>query len=181
ADNEVFSMMNVKVRHEEPSTQTPSLLTILVSVIPETYSAAATTIHPHIPPITPLLQLSTLTPTPTTKLYTTKFEKKAQAEKKRYIDFIEKSLKDLINDEVKTQLPQILPKESSLYKGTKSQPKSYGKSAQVEESVFEVANIEMPQNQGSDLGYTGDQPNVEATLKHDWFKKPERPSSPNPD
>nr|GEY83228.1 hypothetical protein [Tanacetum cinerariifolium] len=42
--------------------------------------------------------------------YTAKFKKKAQDEKKRYIDLIEKSVKDIINDEVKTQQPQILPK-----------------------------------------------------------------------
>ncbi|GJS91951.1 hypothetical protein Tco_0774587 [Tanacetum coccineum] len=42
--------------------------------------------------------------------YTAEFEKKAQDEKKRYIDLIEKLVKAIINDEVKTQLPQILPK-----------------------------------------------------------------------
>ncbi|GKD27385.1 hypothetical protein Tco_1233599 [Tanacetum coccineum] len=45
--------------------------------------------------------------------YTAKFEKEAQAEKDRYIDLIEKSIKDIIKDEVKSQLPQILPKEVS--------------------------------------------------------------------
>ncbi|GJW66232.1 hypothetical protein Tco_0120656 [Tanacetum coccineum] len=65
--------------------------------------------------------------------------------------------------------------KSSSSKGTKSQPKSSGKSAQAEESVFEVADTEVPQNQGSDLGHTDDQPNVKAASKHDWFKKPERP------
>ncbi|GKB65518.1 hypothetical protein Tco_0921704 [Tanacetum coccineum] len=174
-------MMNVKVCHEEPSSQTPSLLTIPVMVIPETSTAAATSIPPPIPPFTPLPQLSTPTPTPTaiptktsipalldfsslfqfnqrvsnlekelselkqadqsaqllatiksqipamvdahlgTRLgdsiqkalrsYTAEFKKEAQAEKKRYIDLIEKSVKDIINYEVKTQLPQILPKE----------------------------------------------------------------------
>ncbi|GKE09834.1 hypothetical protein Tco_1413385, partial [Tanacetum coccineum] len=39
------------------------------------------------------------------------FEKKAQAEKEKYIDIIEKSVKEIIKDEVKSQLPQILPKE----------------------------------------------------------------------
>ncbi|GKG09893.1 hypothetical protein Tco_0338639, partial [Tanacetum coccineum] len=70
-------------------------------------------------------------------------------------------------------------KESKLSssKGTKSQPKSSGKSAQAEESVFESAGTKMPQNQGSDLGNTNDQPNVKAASKHDWFKKPERPST----
>ncbi|GJW36750.1 hypothetical protein Tco_0059670 [Tanacetum coccineum] len=33
----------------------------------------------------------------------------------------------------------------------------------------------------SDLGYTNDQPNVEAASKFDWFKKPERPLTPDPD
>nr|GEV70313.1 putative reverse transcriptase domain-containing protein [Tanacetum cinerariifolium] len=39
-----------------------------------------------------------------------KDERETQAEKKRYIDLIEKSVNDIINNEVKTQLPQILPK-----------------------------------------------------------------------
>ncbi|GJY90533.1 hypothetical protein Tco_0505729 [Tanacetum coccineum] len=250
----------------------------------------------------------------TIKSYSVEFEKNAQAKKKRYIDLIEKSVKDIIKDEVKTQLPHILPKEvsdfaipviqstiseslenvvlaksssqpqstydaaasltkfelkkilldkmqksksyrgaqehrelynrlvksykldkdlfesygkayslkrdhedkdkdkgpparlnqglkrqktsmdaepskgskskiskSSSSKGTKSQPKSSGKSAQAEESMFEVVDTEMPQNQVSDLGNTNDQPNVNTALKHDWFKKPERPLTPNPD
>nr|GEV15814.1 hypothetical protein [Tanacetum cinerariifolium] len=37
--------------------------------------------------------------------YIAEFEKEAQAEKKRYIDLIDKLVKDIINDEVKTQLP----------------------------------------------------------------------------
>ncbi|GJX20192.1 hypothetical protein Tco_0222869 [Tanacetum coccineum] len=45
--------------------------------------------------------------------YTAKFEKKDQAEKEKYIDIIEKSVKEIIKDEVKSQLPQILPKEVS--------------------------------------------------------------------
>ncbi|GKF36939.1 hypothetical protein Tco_0113697 [Tanacetum coccineum] len=54
ASNEVVSMMNVKVRHEEPSTQTPSLLIVSVTVVPETSTAAATTVPPTIPLVTPL-------------------------------------------------------------------------------------------------------------------------------
>ncbi|GJT49385.1 hypothetical protein Tco_0975542 [Tanacetum coccineum] len=41
------------------------------------------------------------------------FEKKAQDEKKRYTDLIEKSVRAIINDEVKTQLPHVLPKAVS--------------------------------------------------------------------
>ncbi|GJV84281.1 hypothetical protein Tco_1524179 [Tanacetum coccineum] len=45
--------------------------------------------------------------------YTAEFKKEAQAENERYIYLIEKSVKDIINNEVKTQLPQILPKAVS--------------------------------------------------------------------
>ncbi|GJT31381.1 hypothetical protein Tco_0911656 [Tanacetum coccineum] len=47
----------------------------------------------------------------TLQSYTQEFEKKAQEERKLYIDVVEKSVKDIIKDEVKSQLPQILPKE----------------------------------------------------------------------
>ncbi|GJZ86325.1 hypothetical protein Tco_0657935 [Tanacetum coccineum] len=36
----------------------------------------------------------------------------------------------------------------------------------------------MPQDQG---GHTEDQPNVEENLMDDWFKKPKRPPTPDPD
>ncbi|GKA38999.1 hypothetical protein Tco_0731550 [Tanacetum coccineum] len=186
-DSEVVSMMNVKVRHEEPSTQTPSLLNVPVTVIPETSIAFGPTIPSIISPITPLPQQSTPTPTPaptiamTTTLipalpdfsslfgfdqrvsalekklsqfkqadysaqlletiksqipamvdaqlstriedsiqnafrsYTAEFEKKDKDEKKRYIDLVEKSVKDIIKVEFKSQLPQILPKKVSDY------------------------------------------------------------------
>ncbi|GKD15196.1 hypothetical protein Tco_1199603 [Tanacetum coccineum] len=171
ADNEIISMINVKVCHEEPSNQTPSLLTIHVTVIPETSTAAATTIPPPIPPTPIAIPTKTSIPVlsdfssvfqfnqrvsnlekelselkqadqsaqllatiksqiPTmvdphlgTRLgdsiqkglrsNTTEFKKEAQAENERYIDLIEKSVKDIINDEVKTQLPQIIPKAVS--------------------------------------------------------------------
>ncbi|GKE29089.1 hypothetical protein Tco_1444473 [Tanacetum coccineum] len=300
-DNEVVSMMNVKVRHEEPSTQIPSLLTIPVTAILETSTAATPTIPPTIPLINPLLQQGSVLEKELSQLkqvdysaqllktiksqipamvdaqlskrledsiqmafrsYTAKFEKKAKYERKRYMNLVKKSVKDIIKDEVKSQIPQILPKEvsefatpksksyraaqehidlydelvkfykldkdlfesygkeyslkrdredkgkdedppvgldqglkkrktskdaetskgskskeskSSSSKGTKSQPKSFGKFAQAKESVFESADTKMPQNQGSDLGNTDDQPNVKAASKDDWFKKPKRP------
>ncbi|GJZ79968.1 hypothetical protein Tco_0644805 [Tanacetum coccineum] len=71
--------------------------------------------------------------------------------------------------------------KSSLSKGTKSQSKLSGKSTEIEESVFKTADTKMPHNQRGDLGITDDQPNVEATLKSDWFKKPKRPPTPDPD
>ncbi|GJV37026.1 hypothetical protein Tco_1409503 [Tanacetum coccineum] len=216
--------------------------------------------------------------------YIKEFKKKTQEERKLYIDVVEKSVKDIIKDEVKSLLPQILPKEVSYFatpviqkfelkkilldklekskshraaevhrnlydaliqsyqldkdlfdsygkayslkrshedkdndedppagpdqglkkmkkskdfeppksstskdsqssssKCTKSQSKSSGKSAQVEEPVFETTHTDMPQEQGDDMGNTEDQPNVKEASKYDWFKKPERPLTPNPD
>ncbi|GJX99458.1 hypothetical protein Tco_0356477 [Tanacetum coccineum] len=305
-------MINIDVRHEEPSNQRPSILTIPVMVIPEASTTIATTIPPPIPPFIPLPQLSTPTPTPTTEAttsllvipdfsslfgfnqrvsvlekelsqlkqvnhstqlleaiksqvpavveahlgiklgdsiqkvfqsYTAEFEKKAQAEKKRYINLIEKSVKDIINDE-KGQSYQGVKEHKELYDGLvksykldkdlfesygkayslkrdredkdkdedppagssqglkrrktskdaepskglkskesksssskvpKSQPKSFGKSTQAEESLFEAADTEMPKNQGSDLGNTDDQPNAEATSKHNNLEGKEYP------
>ncbi|GJX24038.1 hypothetical protein Tco_0228483 [Tanacetum coccineum] len=53
--------------------------------------------------------------------------------------------------------------------------------AQAEETVFEAGDTQEPHNQGQDKGNTNDQPNVKAAPKHDWFKKPERPPTPDPD
>ncbi|GJT31584.1 hypothetical protein Tco_0922003 [Tanacetum coccineum] len=47
--------------------------------------------------------------------YTAEFEKKAKDERKRYIDLVEKFVKEIIKDEFKNQLPEILPKEVSDY------------------------------------------------------------------
>ncbi|GJT48169.1 hypothetical protein Tco_0974326 [Tanacetum coccineum] len=311
-DNKVVSMMNVKsTPTQTPAPTTKTTITLIPALLDFSslfgfdqrvyvlekelsqlkqvdYSAQLLeTIKSQIPAMVDA-QLSTRLKDSIQKAfrsYTAEFEKKAQGEKKRYIDLIEKSTKYIIKDEVKSQLPQILPKEVSDYatsviqstiteslenilldkmqksksyrgaqehkelydglvksykldknlfesygkayslkrdredkdkdedppagldqrlkirktnkdaepskgskskeskssssKGTKSQPKSSGKYAQVEESLFETADTKMPQNQGSDLGNTDDQPNVEATSECDWFKKPERP--PNPD
>ncbi|GKD48202.1 hypothetical protein Tco_1277178, partial [Tanacetum coccineum] len=75
---------------------------------------------------------------------------------------------------------KVTSTESS--KGTsKSQPKSTSKSAQAEETVFEAGDTQEPHNQGQNMGNTNDQPNAKASLKHDWFKNPERPLTPDPD
>nr|GFC32929.1 hypothetical protein [Tanacetum cinerariifolium] len=67
--------------------------------------------------------------------------------------------------------------KSSSSKGTKPQPKSSGKSTQVDEPVFEAVDTEMQHDQGSKFGYTFDQLDVEAALKNNWFKKPDKPQT----
>ncbi|GJX50677.1 hypothetical protein Tco_0277522 [Tanacetum coccineum] len=51
----------------------------------------------------------------TLQSYTKEFEKKAQEERKLYIDVVEKSVKDIIMNKVKSQLPHIPPKEISNF------------------------------------------------------------------
>ncbi|GJX77087.1 hypothetical protein Tco_0323898 [Tanacetum coccineum] len=313
--DEVASMMNVKTPHEELSNQAPPKLLVPVMAIPETSIVHVTTVTLIIQPFSSIPHMTKPTPVPTTEPTTSSIpalpdfaslfgfdqrvsaleqdlsqvkQKKAQAEKKKYIDIIEKSVKEIIKDEVKSQLPQILPNEisdfatpviqstineslknvillekleksksyraaeqhkdlydalvksyqldkdlfdsygktyslkrgredkdkdrdpparpdqglkkrktskgaepsrdsklkeskSSSSKGSKSQSKSSGKSAQAEEPVFETADTEMPKDQGDDMGNTEDQPNVEEDSKHHWFKKPERPPTPDRD
>nr|GEW34047.1 hypothetical protein [Tanacetum cinerariifolium] len=66
--------------------------------------------------------------------------------------------------------------KTSSSKGTKSQPKSSGRSVQAMEPMFKTADTEMPQDQRGD---TEDRPNVEVTLMDDWFKKPNKPPTPD--
>ncbi|GKD80528.1 hypothetical protein Tco_1347367, partial [Tanacetum coccineum] len=187
--------------------------------------------------------------------YTTEFKKKAKDERKRHIDLVKKSVKEIIKDknvvlaksssqlqltyEAATSLTEFelnkilldkLEKSKSYraaeqhkylydalfksYQLDKDLFDSYGKayslkrcredkdkdedppagsdqglkkrktskdSAQAEEPVFETADTEMPQDQGDDLGNTEDQPNVKEASKHDWFKNPKRPLTPDPD
>nr|GEW12575.1 hypothetical protein [Tanacetum cinerariifolium] len=68
--------------------------------------------------------------------------------------------------------------KTSSSRGTKSQSKSSRKSMQAEEPVFETADTKMPQDQ---RGNTEEQPNVKATRRDDWFKKPERTPTPDPE
>ncbi|GJS56039.1 hypothetical protein Tco_0629401 [Tanacetum coccineum] len=63
-------------------------------------------------------------------------------------------------------------------KGTKSQPKSSGKSVQSEEPVFKVADSDMPQDQEGNLGDNEDEPRKETASRRDWFKKPTPPQEP---
>ncbi|GJS77178.1 hypothetical protein Tco_0727059 [Tanacetum coccineum] len=73
ADNEIASLMDTTIRHEEPSGQTSSLYTIPITVILKITSTFTTTIPPPPPSFNPLLQKATPTPTPTASEVTTSF------------------------------------------------------------------------------------------------------------
>ncbi|GJT20153.1 hypothetical protein Tco_0878859 [Tanacetum coccineum] len=76
--------------------------------------------------------------------------------------------------------PSKKAKSTETSKGTsKSQLYSTGKSVQAEETVFEARDTQGPQNLREDTGNTDEPPVVNVDLK-DWFKKPERPPTPDP-
>ncbi|GJW83338.1 hypothetical protein Tco_0156483 [Tanacetum coccineum] len=267
-------------RQEESSTQAPSLFTVLEMAILETSTAHATTFPPTISMITPLPQLTTPSPAPTTVPTTTSIPEnlafvlsdfatpvihstineslenvilaKSSSQPKSTYEAAESltefELKKILLDKMKrSESYKTAPEHKELYeglvksynldkdlfssygnvyslnrdhddkdkdkdedpftgsdrglkkrktsknaeppkgskskesktsssKGTKSQPKSSGKSVQAEEPVFETADTEMPQDQGGD---TEDQSNVETTPMDDWFKKPNKPLNPD--
>nr|GEW59122.1 hypothetical protein [Tanacetum cinerariifolium] len=105
-----------------------------------------------------------------------------RATRDEFMNFLSASITARIIEQVKSQLPQILPEEkrktskdaeptkgpkakesqSGSFKGTKSQPKSSRKSAQSEEPEFEVVDSDLPQNQEGNLG-NDDEPMEETT------------------
>ncbi|GJR70583.1 hypothetical protein Tco_0016648 [Tanacetum coccineum] len=92
-----------------------------------------------------------------------------------------RKLSQPMNQLIRRAGQQVLKKKDSTSgssKGTKSQPKSSGKSVQSEEPVFEVADSDMPQDQEGNLGDNENEPRSEIASTRDWFKKPTPPQEP---
>ncbi|GJT17071.1 hypothetical protein Tco_0875777 [Tanacetum coccineum] len=68
--------------------------------------------------------------------------------------------------------------KSSSSKGSKSQSKCSGKFVQSEEPEFEVADLDMPQDQKENLSNNDEEPKGKVASKHDRFTKPKRPQEP---
>ncbi|GJS16042.1 hypothetical protein Tco_0410514 [Tanacetum coccineum] len=80
-----------------------------------------------------------------------------------------------------TEPPKNPKLTGSSKSNTSSQPKSTGKPVQAKETVFEATDTDFPFNQGDDMGNTDEQPDVETAPKADWFKKPQRAPTHNPE
>ncbi|GKE90332.1 hypothetical protein Tco_1567807, partial [Tanacetum coccineum] len=73
-------------------------------------------------------------------------------------------------------------KSSRTTKGTShSQHKHSGKSAHAEEPSYIVDDSGVEHNQEFDTGHNDEQPADKEVTKANWFKKPERPPTPDPD
>ncbi|GKD00836.1 hypothetical protein Tco_1171110, partial [Tanacetum coccineum] len=136
-DNEIASLMDTIVHHEEPSGQTSSLYTIPVTAIPKITSAFTTTIPPPPPSFNPLLQQATPTPTPTASEVTTSFpalpnfasvfrfnDRVTNLERylseMKQVDQYAQAISSIpaisyIKEEANTQLPQTLPQAVSEF------------------------------------------------------------------
>nr|GEZ65211.1 hypothetical protein [Tanacetum cinerariifolium] len=137
------------------------------------------------------------------RLQSNKLKEEAEAKNQEFINQVDSTMKKIIKEQVKAQVSKIIPqikdhiteslgevkmiktrmKAPSLdqIEGQKdeSQHKSFGKSTQAEEPEFEAADIEMHQDQGNESGHIDDQLDNVAAHKHDWFQKPNKPSTPN--
>ncbi|GJX55249.1 uncharacterized mitochondrial protein-like protein [Tanacetum coccineum] len=65
--------------------------------------------------------------------------------------------------------------------GSKSKARSSGKSAQAEEHVHTVEDLEEPVHQEFETGFTEDHPVEDTSQHHDWFHKLAKPPTPDHD
>ncbi|GJZ99633.1 hypothetical protein Tco_0672184 [Tanacetum coccineum] len=128
-DAEIVSPFDVPVQHEVPNTQTTTLLPIPVSVITtipqslQTFTPPPLVSTPIPPPTTEATNPSTTLPdfaldplhTQVTSLVDEHLDTRLGETKEEFINFLSESLTARIKEQVKDQLPQILPKEVSNF------------------------------------------------------------------
>ncbi|GJT20507.1 hypothetical protein Tco_0890444 [Tanacetum coccineum] len=86
---------------------------------------------------------------------------------------------DAIDEGVAEKLKKRKPNNTDKDEGP-SAGSDRGKCAQAEETMFEARDTQGPQNLGEDTGNT-DEPLVVNFDPKDWFKKPKRPPTPDPE
>ncbi|GKC70591.1 hypothetical protein Tco_1116474, partial [Tanacetum coccineum] len=98
ADNEIASLIDTNIRHEEPSGQTSSLYTK-----PIMYAQSISSIPAIIDRYIDNKHREAIQQA--IKSHTTECRKEAIADKREYIDLIDTSVRAIIKEEVRTQLP----------------------------------------------------------------------------
>ncbi|GKE69792.1 hypothetical protein Tco_1527864 [Tanacetum coccineum] len=171
----ITSMIGVQIQQEISSVLSAPLLNVLASVVPPTLT------NPTPPPI-PTTSTITTTEAPTFTFVNLKSEvplaineylgsslgDTLQKELQKHIEklrqeYSHKKINTLLLDDQGLKKNKAIKDATSSKKSkstgsskdtTPSQPKSTSKYAQVEETVFEAEDINMPLNQGDDLGNT---------------------------
>ncbi|GJT80706.1 hypothetical protein Tco_1055048 [Tanacetum coccineum] len=193
-DAEIVSPLDVHVHHEVLGTQSPTLFTIPVSVIPESSplkkilldkmekSESYLTAPKHRDCYDGLKKPYALDKDffYSYDVYSLKHGRKDKDKDEDPSARSDRGLKKrkLSKDAEPTTEPKKKDSTSGSSKGTKSQPKSSSKSVQSEEPVFEVADSDLPQDQEGNLGDNKDEPRNETASRRDWFKKPTPPQEP---
>nr|GEU31173.1 hypothetical protein [Tanacetum cinerariifolium] len=164
-DAEIVSPLDVHVHHEVPKIHTSTLLTVLVSIIPEA-SPAFFRFNDRVIALEKDVAELKKDPlhTQVTGLVDDHLDTRMGATREEFMNFLPASLTDIIIEQVRNQLPRVKEEKdkqrckanhksenndssSRSSKGTKSQPKSSGKSIHAEEPEFEVGNTNTPQGQ----------------------------------
>ncbi|GJV31612.1 hypothetical protein Tco_1392012 [Tanacetum coccineum] len=186
-DAEIVSPLDAHVHHEVLRTQAPTLLTIPVSVITESSHCpnfAPPVIKKLIKESRDEVTLAKVSSQPQSTYEAASTLTEFELNEGFFLTDGAKSRKDKDKDEdpstgsdrglkkrklSKDAEPTTGPKKkdstSGSSKGTKSQPKSSGKSVQSEEPVFEVADSDMPQDQERNLGDNENEPRNETTSR----------------
>ncbi|GJZ07259.1 hypothetical protein Tco_0541052 [Tanacetum coccineum] len=164
--NEIASLMDTTVRHEEPSGHTSSHYIVPVTVITKITSAFTTTIPPPPPSFNPLLQQATPTPTPTASEVTTSFPALPDFSSLfRFNDRVTNLERDLSEMKQVDQHAQAISSIPAIV--------AQGANHTVDDSGVQ-------QNQEFDMGNNDEQPDDEAASKVDWYKKLKQHSTSDP-
>ncbi|GJT85433.1 reverse transcriptase domain-containing protein [Tanacetum coccineum] len=171
---EIVSPLDVPVHHEVPSKQTPTLLTVPVSVITDSspFDESLNSFSSKgLPPQSSYEADATLTEFELKKILIDKIDKiKCNSLKRSRKDKDKdkdpsagsdqrlKKRKTVKDPESSKSFPKAKESQSGSSKGDKSQPKSSGKSAQSEEPDFEVGDSDIPQDQEENMGNDNEEP-----------------------
>ncbi|GJV73876.1 hypothetical protein Tco_1493871 [Tanacetum coccineum] len=174
-DAEIVSLMDVHVHHEVPSKQTPTLLTVPVSVITDSSLSLedAVIAKESSQPESLYEAAATLTEFELKKILIDKMDKSesylAAPKHRECYEGLKKSYD--LDKTIFSTMKRKTGKDATLVTGTKanesqsgsskgekSQSKSSGKSVQSEELKFEVADSDMPQDQEENLGNDHEKP-----------------------
>ncbi|GKC23832.1 hypothetical protein Tco_1025982 [Tanacetum coccineum] len=154
ANNEIASLLDTIARH--------------TTSVPEITSSFTITIPPPPPFFNPLPQQATPTPTPITSEATTLFTS--------LLDFSFSTLKRSRDDREKDQDPSA---GSGRWTKRKKSRKEAELSRDSREPSHTVDDSGVQQDQEFDTVNNDEQPADKEVTKDDWFKKPERPPTPN--
>ncbi|GJR42843.1 hypothetical protein Tco_1310946 [Tanacetum coccineum] len=111
-DAEIVSLMDVHVHHEVPIQQTPTFITVLVSVISDSSLVFSTVIPQSLPSFTPPPQQSTSTPPPTTEANSTPLHfmisPSVLSKFNNRVTTLEKEVAELKKDSLHTQVTALV-------------------------------------------------------------------------